>query len=361
MTTFWRNKKVFITGHTGFKGSWLALWLQSLGADVAGYALAPPTDTNIFSLANVADQMSSTIADIRDCVSLQAAVAAHQPEFVFHLAAQPLVRYSYKYPIETYATNVMGTVNLLEAVRSIDSVRVVVNVTTDKCYENVGYLHGYNEDDRLGGHDPYSNSKACAELVTQAFRLSYYTEAGVGLATARAGNVFGGGDWAVDRLVPDIIQACIQRQPVLIRNPASLRPWQHVLEPLSGYLLLAERMAQDPVNYSAGWNFGPLDADIKPVSWLADYIIDHWGKNTQWQLDGKQQPHEAKCLKLDCSKAKTKLNWQPRWDLSRGLRETVAWYQACQANENMQTITLAQITKFLTTPIAQTTAGELME
>ncbi|MES2217677.1 MAG: CDP-glucose 4,6-dehydratase [Pseudomonadota bacterium] len=350
MTTFWLNKKVFITGHTGFKGSWLSLWLQSLGADVAGFALEPPTKINLFSLAAVADNMTSIIGDIRDYSLLQQALTAHQPEIVFHLAAQPLVRYSYKEPVETYATNVMGTVHLFEALRNVESVKAIVNVTTDKCYENTQTLLGYTESDRLGGRDPYSNSKACSELVTQAYRQSFFSGAEtIGLASARAGNVIGGGDWAADRLVPDIIHACVNKQPVLIRNPKSLRPWQHVLEPLSGYKLLAERLYQQPALYSEAWNFGPVDADIKPVSWLADYIIQLWGNTTHWQVDGEQHPHEEKCLKLDCSKAKAILGWQPRWDLTRGLQETVAWYQAFQAAENMQDISLAQINRFLTT------------
>lgn len=346
---FWKNKRVLITGHTGFKGSWLSLWLQALGADVIGFALAPPTSPNLFTLADVSAEMLSIIGDIRDYHQVYQAIKDHRPEIVFHMAAQPLVRYAYQNPIETYATNVMGTVHLLEAVRHTESVKVVVNVTTDKCYENKEWHWGYRENDRLGGHDPYSNSKACAELVAAAFRNSYFQEktCGVNLASARAGNVIGGGDWALDRLVPDLIQACLNNNPLFIRNPHSIRPWQYVLEPLSGYLLLAQKMYGSPMQFTEGWNFGPEETDVRPVSWVADYILNIWNSELKWTHDSSKQPHEATYLKLDCSKAKSKLGWQPKWGLQTGLEETVSWYKAYQMKQNLREITLNQIQRFM--------------
>lgn len=346
MMTFWHRKKVFLTGHTGFKGSWLSLWLQSLGANVTGYALPPPTTPNLFTLANVADGMQSVIGDVRDYDALKNTMQAHKPEIVIHMAAQPLVRYSYKEPVETFATNVMGTVHVLEAARHIDSVKTIINVTTDKCYENDESNRGYHENDRLGGHDPYSSSKACSELVTSSYRDAYFQQ-GPALASARAGNVIGGGDWAADRLIPDIINSCLQSRPVLIRHPHALRPWQHVLEPLSGYLLLAQRLHESPAEYAESWNFGPLPDDIQPVSWIADRITQLWGHSASWKLDGGKHPHEATYLRLDCTKAASKLGWQPRWNITKGLEETVHWYRAYHQNQPVRDITLAQIQQFM--------------
>ncbi len=318
---FWRGKRVFLTGHTGFKGSWLSLWLQQLGAEVTGYALQPPTNPSLFDVANVGarhDIASSATSAMAQPLSRAMREAA--PDIVIHMAAQPLVRHSYVDPVETYSTNVMGTVHLLEAVRQTPSVRAVVNVTTDKCYENKEWVWGYRENEPMGGYDPYSNSKGCAELVTSAYRSSFfnpakYGEHRVALATARAGNVIGGGDWADDRLIPDILRAISAGQPVVIRNPHAIRPWQHVLEPLSGYLQLAQRLYEDGVAYAEGWNFGPNDEDAKPVQWIVERLTQQWGEGASWQLDDGDHPHEAHYLKLDCSKAKMRLDWQPRWHL----------------------------------------------
>lgn len=352
-SAFWRHKKVLITGHTGFKGSWLSLWLQKLGAVVSGFALPPQTEPNLFTLADVGKNMHGRLGDIRHFDEISQALLECEPEIIIHMAAQPLVRYSYAKPIETYATNVMGTVHLLEAARQISSVKVILNVTTDKCYDNKEWHWGYRETEKLGGYDPYSSSKACAELVTAAYRNSYfnpeaYSQHGVGVASARAGNVIGGGDWAQDRLIPDIIRACLAKEgKAIIRSPNAQRPWQHVLEPLSGYLLLAQRLYEQPMLFAEAWNFGPNEQDTKPVSWIADYVVRLLGGNASWILDKNPQWHEAQHLKLDCSKVKSRLNWQPRWNLERGLKETVAWYQACQAGKNMRDITLAQIEAYM--------------
>ena len=345
---FWKGKCVFLTGHTGFKGSWLSLWLQSMGAQVVGYALAPPTNPSLFVVTNAAEGMTSLVGDIRDFSSLSSAFLEYQPEIVIHMAAQPLVRYSYINPIETYSTNVMGTVHLLEASRLAGSVRAIVNVTSDKCYENHEWLWGYRENEPMGGHDPYSSSKGCAELVSSAYRSSYfnpidYANHGIALATARAGNVIGGGDWAEDRLIPDIMNALTHGNPVNIRNPRAIRPWQHVLEPLSGYLLLAERLYKEGTNYAEGWNFGPSDEDAKPVLWITERLIDMWGEGASWVLDEKSHPHEAHHLKLDCSKAKARLDWYPRWHLEDALSAIVDWHRAYQHGKNMHDLTLHQI------------------
>jgi len=346
--SFWRGKKVFLTGHTGFKGSWLSLWLQQLGADVTGYALSPPTVPSLFDVANVAEGMNSVIADIRDGVVLMKAMQQAAPDIVIHMAAQPLVRYSYVDPVETYSTNVMGTVHLLEAVRQTKSVRAVVNVTSDKCYENKEWVWGYRENEAMGGFDPYSNSKGCAELVLSAYRSSFFnaekfSEHGVAIASARAGNVIGGGDWAEDRLIPDILSAISSGESVLIRSPHSIRPWQHVLEPLSGYLLLAQKLYEDGVNYAAAWNFGPSDEDAKPVQWIVEQLTQQWGEGASWQMDKGDHPHEAHYLKLDCSKAKMKLNWQPRWHLGQALEMIVDWQRAWIAKDDMRRFSLNQI------------------
>ncbi len=345
---FWKEKRVLLTGHTGFKGSWLSLWLQSMGAQVVGYALAPPTNPSLFVVTNAAEGMTSLVGDIRDFSSLSSAFLEYQPEIVIHMAAQPLVRYSYINPIETYSTNVMGTVHLLEASRLAGSGRAIVNVTSDKCYENHEWLWGYRENEPMGGHDPYSSSKGCAELVSSAYRSSYfnpidYANHGIALATARAGNVIGGGDWAEDRLIPDIMNAITHGNPVNIRNPHAIRPWQHVLEPLSGYLLLAEKLYKEGTSYAEGWNFGPSDEDAKPVLWITERLIDMWGEGACWTLDKNIHPHEAHHLKLDCSKAKARLDWYPRWHLEDALSAIVDWHRAYQHGKNMQDLTLHQI------------------
>ena len=353
---FWPGKRVFITGHTGFKGSWLALWLQSAGAQVQGLALAPPTSPNLFNAAHVGDGLAHTLADIRDFDAVATAMRCFQPEIVLHLAAQPLVRLSYSAPLATYATNVLGTVHVLEAVRQAGSVRAVVNVTTDKCYENREWVWGYRENEPMGGHDPYSSSKACAELVSTAYRASFLASAGIHLATARAGNVIGGGDWALDRLVPDALRAFEQGRLVRIRNPSSTRPWQHVLEPLDGYLTLAEKLWQHGPPFAQAWNFGPADDDVRTVSWIVDRLACAWGDRAGWQHDGDQAAlHEAHWLKLDTSKARQLLGWQPRWDLQTALRHTVAWHQAWLRHDDMRAVCLQQIQQYmLTAPVAAT-------
>ena len=346
VTDFWKGKKVLVTGHTGFKGSWLCLWLQSLGAEVTGYALAPPSNPSLFEEARVAQGMVSLHGDIRNPEQMNLAVARFQPEVVIHMAAQSLVRHSYLNPVETYATNVMGTVNVLEAVRQTASVRAAVMITSDKCYENREWVWGYRENEAMGGYDPYSNSKGCAELVTSAYRQSFFRDGSAAVASARAGNVIGGGDWAADRLVPDMVRAVADRRPVPIRNPRAIRPWQHVLEPLSGYLLLAQKLYEDGTAYAEGWNFGPREDDARPVQWIADQFTGLWGEGASWVLDGAEHPHEAHYLKLDCSKARMRLDWQPKWSLETSLRKIVAWQKAHLRNQDMRTFTLEQILEF---------------
>lgn len=345
---FWEGKKVLVTGHTGFKGSWLSLWLQSQGAKVSGFSLQPPTSPSLFEVAHIGEGMRSQIGDIRDFGRLSSMLAEEKPDVVFHLAAQPLVRYSYVNPVETYATNVMGTVHLLEAVRQVESVRVVVNITSDKCYENREWVWGYRENEAMGGYDPYSSSKGCAELVASAYRNSFFNEKdyakhGVALASVRAGNVIGGGDWAGDRLIPDILRAIEAGQPVVIRSPHAIRPWQHVLEPLSGYMLLAEKLWESGPDFAEGWNFGPNDDDAKPVGWIVKKMTEQWGDGATWETDDRKHPHEAHYLKLDCSKAKSRLGWYPRWNIEKALGEVISWQRAHLAGKNMRDITLAQI------------------
>jgi CDP-glucose 4,6-dehydratase len=347
---FWRNKKVLLTGHTGFKGSWLSLWLQSLGAQLQGLALNPPTEPNLFTEAHVAKGMSSTITDVRDLQAVHACMATFRPEIVIHMAAQPLVRLSYAEPVATYATNVMGTAHVLEAARNVGSVRAIVNVTTDKCYENREWAWGYRENEAMGGFDPYSSSKGCSELVTAAYRQSFFAHTDTALASARAGNVIGGGDWASDRLVPDILRAFEQNLPALVRNPHATRPWQHVLEPLSGYLILAQQLYTQGQTCAEGWNFGPQDDDAQPVHWITDHLAQHWGQGARWQTDGGQHPHEANHLKLDISKARTGLGWHPRWPLAHALQKITTWHQAWLARENAQQLCLEQIQQYQTTP-----------
>ena len=341
---FWSGKRVFLTGHTGFKGSWLSLWLQSMGAELKGYALEPATFPDLFSAARIADGMQSEIGDIRDLETLRSSMKAFDPEIVIHMAAQPLVRHSYQDPVGTYATNVMGTVHLLEAARPLPSVRAIVSVTTDKCYENKEWPWGYREDEPMGGHDPYSNSKGCAELVSAAYRKSFFGgEGSAAVATARAGNVIGGGDWAEDRLVPDILRAFEARQPVPIRNPLATRPWQHVLEPLSGYLALAEALWRGGQDFAEGWNFGPRDEDARPVQWIVEHMIRCWGNGAEWVRDEGFHPHEARYLKLDISKARERLRWQPRWTLESTLDRIVYWHKAWMGGSDMRAHCLREI------------------
>ena len=345
--SFWRGKRVFLTGHTGFKGSWLCLWLQSLGAEVHGLALDPPTTPNLFTVGQIANGMaSSSIGDIRNLATVQKSMQASHADIVIHMAAQPLVRLSYAEPVETYATNVMGTVHVLESARHTPSVKAVVVVTTDKCYENKEWLWGYREEEPMGGHDPYSNSKGCSELVTSAYRRSFLQGQGIAVATARAGNVIGGGDWAADRLVPDILRAFEQNQAVVIRNPHTTRPWQHVLEPLSGYLTLAEQLYTNGQAFAEGWNFGPKDDDAQAVQWIVERMIHIWGKGASWKQDGGTHPHEANYLKLDISKAKARLGWQPRWPLATALTHITSWHQAWLANDDVKKLCLAQIQQY---------------
>ena len=343
---FWRGKRVLLTGHTGFKGSWLSLWLQSMGATLRGIALEPPTNPALFDVARVADGMEHRIVDIRDLDAVKSQMAEFLPEIVIHMAAQPLVRLSYSQPVETYATNVMGTVHVLESARHAGSVKAIVNITTDKCYENREWVWGYREDEPMGGHDPYSNSKGCAELVTSAYRRSFLKDAGIAVATVRAGNVIGGGDWALDRLVPDILRALEAREPVLIRNPHAIRPWQHVLEPLSGYLLLAERLYLHGQLDAEGWNFGPRDEDARPVQWIVEHLCDNWGGGASWTLQPGDHPHEASFLKLDISKARQRLQWVPRWSLELALERIAEWHQAWLQGQDMRTVCLTQINQY---------------
>jgi CDP-glucose 4,6-dehydratase len=343
--SFWQDKKVFLTGHTGFKGGWLYLWLSSMGARVTGYALTPNTSPNFFSVCKVEDLLEkSHLANIRDLQQLQSAMQEAQPEIVIHMAAQPLVRYSYNNPVETYATNVMGTVHILECIRLLNTVKSSVIVTSDKCYDNNEWVWGYRENEPMGGHDPYSNSKGCAELVTSAYRASYFSkEKSVSIASARAGNVIGGGDWSNDRLIPDAIKAFESHQALIIRNPLATRPWQHVLEPLSGYLSLAQSLYENGNIFASGWNFGPKDDDVRSVQSLVELLIEKWGEDAIWELEKNAQPHEAQALKLDCSKAQQLLGWVPRWSLEQAIEKITDWQRAFQSQKNMQHFSLQQI------------------
>jgi CDP-glucose 4,6-dehydratase len=344
---FWAGKRVFITGHTGFKGAWLSLWLQDRGAFAKGYSLAPNTEPSLFSAAEVGSGMESVIGDIRDLDCLTENISQFNPEIVIHMAAQPLVKRSYDNPVETYSTNVMGTVNLFEAVRAASSVKAVVNVTTDKCYENREWVWGYRENEPMGGFDPYSNSKGCAELVTSCYRNSFFNGPDTAsIATARAGNVVGGGDWAADRLIPDIIKSLQTKAPVLVRNPLATRPWQHVLEPLSGYLCLAEKLYMNGDEYAGGWNFGPLDADVRPVGDVVEYLTKAWGDGAEWKCDDLEHAHEAQLLKLDISKAQSRLNWRPRWRLKSTLDSIVTWHKSMLAGKCAKELCLEEIRKF---------------
>ncbi len=349
--SFWRGRKVFLTGHTGFKGSWLSLWLDALGAEVTGYALDPPTEPSLFLQAQVADAVHSVYGDIRDFPTLKSAIDNCRPEVVIHMAAQSVVRRGYDDPIETYSSNVMGTVHLLEAVRQLGRACIIVNVTSDKCYENREWMWGYRENEAIGGRDPYSNSKGCAELVTAAFRESYFSAAsaanhGVALASARAGNVVGGGDWTANQLVPDLMRAFLAGRPCAIRNPSAIRPWQFVLEPLRGYLMLAERLAEDSVRFASGWNFGPAGADAKPVSWIADELAALWGGDASWQLEAGAHPHESMLLRLDATKAEVCLGWIPQVPLRQTLEWTAEWYRSVRQNRDLGGLTRDQIGRY---------------
>ena len=341
---FWKNKKVFLTGHTGFKGAWLSLWLQQLGAQVKGYSLEPPTTPSLFDVAKVADNMLSEIGDIRNLEQLKKSMLEFNPDILIHMAAQSLVRFSYYSPLETYDTNVMGTAKVLEAGRYCENLKAIVSITTDKCYENREWAWGYREKEAMGGHDPYSSSKGCVELVTSAYRRSFFNEEGrTAVASARAGNVIGGGDWAMDRLIPDILNAFERKEPVIIRNPMATRPWQHVLEPLSGYLILTEDLYKKGIEVADAWNFGPHDDDCKSVSWILDELIGFWGEGASWRLDDKPNPHEATFLKLDCSKAKYYLKWQPKWHVKETLQRIVQWHKAFMRNEDIRELSLKEI------------------
>ena len=345
---FWQNKKVLITGCTGFKGSWLSIWLQSLGANVLGYSSNLPTNPCLFTVAGVEQGMTHILGDIRDANQLNNTLSQFKPEIVIHMAAQSLVRYSYLNPIETYSVNVMGTVNLFEAVRQCESVKALINVTSDKCYENQERLSGYRENEAMGGHDPYSNSKGCSELVTAAYRNSYfnekdYYEHGVAIASVRAGNVIGGGDWSADRLVPDIVKNFVSKKKLSVRYPNAIRPWQHVLEPLRGYLLLAEKLYCDGVKYSGPWNFGPNHEDSKSVSYIVNEITNIWGEKAEIIYGKNSEPHEANILKLDITKAQTDLGWKPIIKLDETLKMIVEWYRGYNEGNEMNEFTLKQI------------------
>lgn len=344
---FWRGRRVFVTGHTGFKGAWLTCWLTAMGAEVTGLADAVPTSPSLYELARLGDEVEELRADVRDAEAVARALGAAQPEVVVHMAAQPFVRRSFRDPRATYEINVMGTVNVLEAVRATPSVRAVVNVTSDKCYDNREQGRPFVEDDPKGGHDPYSNSKGCAELVADAYLRSFFAPDpdGPRLGCGRAGNVIGGGDWGEDRLIPDVMSAALSGAAIPIRNPEAIRPWQHVLNPLSGYLELAQALVASP-DCQGGWNFGPRDDDVQPVRWIAERIADRWDGELRWELDPGPHPHEAHYLALDSTKARERLGWEPGWDLAAALDSIVAWYTALRDGDDMRAVTLAQIESF---------------
>lgn len=349
--SFWQGKRVFLTGHTGFQGGWLSLWLQRVGALVTGFSLPPPTQPSLFEAARIGEQMQSITGDIRDLPALLRAMRDASPEIVIHMAAQSLVRPSYREPIETYSANIMGTAHVLEAVRQTGGVRAVINITSDKCYENREWIWGYRENEAMGGHDPYSSSKGCAELITAAYRNSFFAPAeyekhGVAVASARTGNVIGGGDWAADRLVPDILRAIEAGKAVNIRSPHAIRPWQHVLDPISGYMMLAEKLYTEGANWGGGWNFGPNPDDSRPVQWIVEKLTDVWGHGASWTLDKAPQPHEAHVLTLDCSKARSTLGWHACWSLDKTLHAIVEWQQAFLSGSDMKTVSLNQIAKY---------------
>ncbi len=352
---FWVNKRVFVTGHTGFKGTWLCLWLSSLGAKVTGYALTPPTEPSLFHLCDINSMITSIIGDIRDKEKLRDSLLSANPDIVFHMAAQPVVRDSYRFPTETYEINVMGTVYLLDAVKHASrnglQVKAVINVTSDKCYENNEWFWGYRENDALGGYDPYSNSKACSELVTASYQRSFFNlieidKHGVGIATARAGNVIGGGDWSPGRLVPDCIRSILSGKPIILRNQQAIRPWQYVLEPLNGYLLLAQKLYENGFYYSGAWNFGPNDEAIKSVEWVVQQICSKWGNGLFYQIHKEDHYHEAQILKLDCSKAKMILGWSPKWNLEMAIEKVIEWTKGFNESSDIRAICMRQIEEY---------------
>lgn len=346
---FWINKKVLVTGHTGFKGGWISHWLCELGASVHGYSLESPTQPNFFTETHLSNRLaSSTIGDVRNVALLTSSLKKAEPDIIIHMAAQPLVRDSYNAPVETFAVNLMGTVNILEAARQVGTAKAIVNITTDKCYENKEWLWPYRENDHLGGHDPYSASKACAEIATTAYRNSFLAEAGIHLATVRAGNVIGGGDWASNRLIPDFLRALDKGQALRIRSPNAVRPWQHVLEPLSGYLLLAEKLYSNGACFAEAWNFGPNDEDAKPVSWVVEKLCEKT-PGSRWETKNTRQPHEARLLKLDSSKAKARLGWAPRWNLETALNKTIEWHKAWCVRDDMASVVSQQIQSYSAT------------
>lgn len=340
---FWNGKKVFLTGHTGFKGSWASMWLAKLGADVMGYSLKPNTNPSLYEIANVKNQIESIYGDIRNSDQLSKSICSFSPDIVIHMAAQPLVRESYINPKETYETNVMGTINLFECIKICDSIKAVLNVTTDKCYQNNEWIWAYRENEPLGGHDPYSSSKACSELISSSYRNSFFNDKEIGIATARAGNVIGGGDWSKDRLLPDIFNAYKDSKKLKIRNPYATRPWQHVLEPIFGYLTLAEKLYNDRRAYSEAWNFGPEGGNSESVVKVIEELNFHLPNEIQWELDQDHNPHEANLLALDISKAKNKLCWKPLLSFSESIRLVVDWNLSYFKNKNMQDYTIYQI------------------
>lgn len=326
--SFWKGRRVLVTGHTGFKGSWLAHWLTQMGARVTGYALAPNTHPAIFNVIDLNSRLHHIVGDVRDYANLREVMTTVKPEIIFHMAAQALVLEGYKNPRDTFETNVLGTVNLLESAREISDLKTIINITTDKVYENREWNWGYRETDSLGGHDPYSSSKACAEIATSAMRRSFFEEKKVSVITCRAGNVFGGGDWCENRIIPDAIRAFSEKKPLIVRNPFSIRPWQHVLEPLRAYLLLAESSFNFNSDFPKSWNIGPTEADAVPVQELVDHVCAEWGAEASWQVfDSQLKPHEAKFLKLDCSLARNELDWLPLFSLREGLKMAVEWYK----------------------------------
>lgn len=348
MSNAWVNKRVFLTGHTGFKGSWLTLWLHKMGAHVRGYSLEPPTNPSLFELARVSQFCDHQIGDVRDAAAVAEAMRSFGPEVVIHMAAQPIVRLSYEDPILTYSTNVMGTVNVLQAARSCSELCAIVNVTSDKCYENREWVWGYRESDAFGGHDPYSSSKGAAEIVASAFQRSYFNgQKGPFLASARAGNVIGGGDWARDRLVPDMVRAFTAGEAVNIRRPHSVRPWQHVLEPLSGYLALAQRLLEGDASVAGGWNFGPTPDAVQPVGRMADQVVKLWGDGSSWvDCSNPNDPHEANLLQLDSTKARVQLGWKSRWNFEETLKNTVDWYRGAKSRDGARNLCLSQIESY---------------
>ena len=349
--SFWKGKRVLVTGHTGFKGGWLTLWLQNVGAEVTGFSINIPSEPSFYKVARVHQDVNSLRGDIRDFDCLKNVIEKHRPEIVIHMAALPLVRHSYKYPLDTLSTNILGSIHVLEAIRQSGGVRVVINVTSDKCYENREWVWGYRETDPMGGHDPYSSSKGCSELITAAYRQSFFrssvnTEPTVALSSARAGNVIGGGDWSQDRLIPDMVRSFVNKRPIVIRSPGAIRPWQHVLDPLNGYMILAEKLWEQGESFADSWNFGPNENDSCSVAKIADQVIVEWGEEVTWEKDTQSSAHEATQLKLDCSKAKNSLGWVPSWIFEKTIHKTVEWYKAHLKGHEMRSFSLQQISEY---------------